>query len=351
MQRVQVKKGAEEKNKDLLDGFKRWMEAQEASSRTVKSYREKARKLLVYLRRHKVELAAVDSSAVDLYMQYLLINKKQARNTRAQTRYALKRFFAYLVERGEASANPVDKSKPIKKEKRVAGSLTNEEITLMIHAPGVDTELGLRDTAIIAMLASVGARATALCNLRMGDIRIEEVRIPPRCTHCGQVDYSGGSKLRGRKKKIPIVKLREKGGKEWDVPLNDKAAFYLNQYLVQRVHGRDSDVIFPRYRRQPIAPITRHGLRELIRKYAARAGVKGSVSPHSFRRAVITWLMDCGVDEMVVKNFVGHAWLSTTEIYRAVTHRSFAWAGVAEEKSLLEAIETPMDGLMDRLPR
>ena len=97
-----------------------------------------------------------------------------------------------------------------------------------------------------------------------------------------------------------------------------------------------------------MAPITREGILKLVKKYGAAAGVKGSVSPHMFRGAAATWMLDVGTDPMVVQKFLGHAALSTTEIYRNMTHRSFTWSGVAGEKNLLEAIRTPADNMLER---
>ena len=114
-----------------------------------------------------------------------------------------------------------------------------------MYAPGLKTEKGKRDTAIMAVLMSAGNRTSALVNLKVSDIRGERVRIPPKCHHCGQTDYTGRSRLKGREEEMVLIDLKEKGGKSWSVPLHRKAAFYLNQYLVQREHGKNSDIVFP----------------------------------------------------------------------------------------------------------
>ncbi len=338
-------------NGELIAGFCRWLEAQECREKTIQAYRGRVEKWLEYLARHKVGYLEVDKERINYYMHFLLVKQKAAAGTRAQAFYSIKQFYTYLITRGQIEINPVDGAVIPKKEQKLKGSLTNDEIALMINAPGVNTELGLRDTAILTMMASIGARASAICGLRTGDIKAEQVRLPGRCTHCNQVDRSGRANLKGKKKMVVIVNLKEKGGQKWGVPLHDKAAFYLNQYILTRKLARDSDIVFPAYRCKELRPINRHGLHTLVKKYAARVGIKESVTPHSFRRAAITWLLDCGVDEIVVQRLVGHADLSTTEKYRAVTHRAFHWAGIAAEKSLLEAIETPMDGVIESISR
>lgn len=337
---------------DLINGFCRRLEMDELRIRTVKSYRAKVDQFARYLEDRGKGLKSVDGEEAGIYFHWLLIKKLQSANTRYASWIGLKRFYDYLVERGEMTLNPILSVKPPKKERRPKGSLTIDDAQRMMYAPGLKTEKGKRDTAIMAVLMSAGNRTSSLVNLKVSDIRGERVRIPPKCHHCGQTDYSGRSRLKGREEEMVLIDLKEKGGKSWSVPLHRKAAFYLNQYLVQREHGKNSDVVFPslRGKRDPdnVKPITRHGIYALIKRYALEAGIKGNVSPHSFRHLVVTWLLDCGVDEMLTKNFVGHASLNTTDGYRGVSHRAFMHAGMAHEKSILAAIETPMDSILDR---
>lgn len=337
---------------DLINGFCRQLERDELRVRTVKSYRAKVEQFSKYLEGRGKGLTAVDGEEASVYFHWLLIKKLQSANTRYSSWIGLKRFYDFLVERGEMTSNPILSVKPPKKERRPKGSLTIDDAQRMMYAPGLKTEKGKRDTAIMAVLMAAGNRTSSLVNLRVGDLRSERVRIPPKCHHCGQTDYSGQSRLRGREEDMAFIDLKEKGGKSWSVPLHKKAAFYLNQYLVQREHGKNSDIVFPslRGKRDPddVKPISRHGIYALIKKYAQEAGIKGDVSPHSFRHLVITWLLDCGVDEMLTKNFVGHSKLTTTEGYRGITHRAFTQAGMADEKSILDAIETPMDDILNR---
>jgi len=337
---------------DHINSFCRQLEREELSPRTVKSYRDKVEQFARYLKDRDKGLLSVDGEGANVYFHFLLIKKLQTANTRYSSYNALKRFYTFLVSRGEISSNPIDDVKAPKKERRPKGSLTVDDAQRMMYAPGLKTEKGKRDTAIIGLLMAVGNRTSSLINLKVRDIRSERMRIPPKCHHCGQTDYSGQSRLRGKEKQMVFVKLYEKGGKTWDVPLNEKAAFYLNQYLVHRAHGKNSDVVFPSFRgkRDPddVKPITRHGIYALIKRYAQEVGIKENVSPHSFRHLVVTWWLDCGVDPILTKNFVGHSTLSTTEVYRGITHRSFVQSGMAEEKNILDAIETPMDDIINR---
>ena len=336
----------------LIDGFCRQLEREELFPRSVKSYRAKVVQFFRYLEERGQGLTDIDGEAANVYFHWLLIKKLQSSNSRYASYIGLKRFYAYLVDREEVKVNPILSVRPPKKERRPKGSLTVDDAQRMMYAPGLKTEKGKRDTAIMAVLMAAGNRTSSLVNLRVGDLRSERVRIPPKCHHCGQTDYSGRSRLRGREEDMAFIDLKEKGGKSWSVPLHKKAAFYLNQYLVHREHGKNSDIVFPslRGKRDPddVKPISRHGIYALIKKYAREAGIKVDVSTHSFRHLVITWQLDCGVDEMLVKNFVGHSKLTTTEGYRGITHRAFTQAGMADEKNILEAIETPMDDILNR---
>jgi len=335
-----------------IDGFCGWMRRREVAERTLDSYRFKAAAYCRFLAGRGKQADDAVREDVALYLDMLLIKKRLASNTRRLHYMALKQFYDYMISQGMVADNYLEEINPPKKERRKKGALTNDQIQMMIYAPGMKTEIGMRDTALLCMLTALVVRVSALCKLKVSDIRMEELEIPPKCQHCGQIDYSGRSRLRGKKEKMMIVTVHEKGGKFRDIPLHEKAAFFLNQYLVHREHGAESDILFPSYKakrsKSDVVPITRHGVLGVIRRYANEVGISWKVSPHSFRHAAITWLLDCGIDPQTVQNLVGHSSLETTSIYRNVSHRSFVWSGATREKSLLEAIDTPLEDMFGR---
>lgn len=159
-------------NKEHIAGFCRWLEHNERMPKTIRNYESKVVKFLEYLERHGIDPFNLSNEKVDLYLQYLLIKKKQAASSRSLALTGIKLFYDYLESRGLVDKSPTVGVKGPKREKRKMGCLTNDEIQLMIYAPGLDTELGMRDTALICVLVAVGSRVSALTKLRSGDIRV-----------------------------------------------------------------------------------------------------------------------------------------------------------------------------------
>lgn len=340
-------------NNEEIEGWCRSLERAEKSSKTVRNYQDKAEQWLKYCEARKMAPLQINQEDFEVYLHWRLVKKKQKGSTRYAHYIGVKLFYEYLLGRGLVEINPIAGVSPPKKEKRIKGCLTNDDIEMIIAAPGMDTEKGMRDTALLCILAAVGNRVSSLTTLTTDDLKTDSVDIPPKCSHCGQVDFAGHSSLRRKREQVLIITLKEKGKKEWSIPLHDKATFCLLQYLANREHGRDAKIVFPSFRdkRDPLAvkSIKRGGILKVVKEAAASAGIREAVSPHSFRSAAITWSLDCGIDPQTVQNFYGHSSLATTSGYRGVTHRSFMWSGIAKQMNLLEAVNTPVDELMGRL--
>ena len=124
---------------DLINGFCRQLERDELSIRTVKSYRAKVEQFSRYLEGRGKGLTIIDGEAASVYFHWLLMKKLQTANTRYSSWIGLKRFYDYLVERGEIKSNPILVVKPPKKERRPKGSLTIDDAQRMMYAPGLKT--------------------------------------------------------------------------------------------------------------------------------------------------------------------------------------------------------------------
>ncbi|MEE8574945.1 MAG: tyrosine-type recombinase/integrase [Thermodesulfobacteriota bacterium] len=336
------------KNFPLIDEFSSWQRTRELSPISIETYNIKLRKYAAWLEAQQIQILEVTAKDLDIYFQYLLIKDRLASSTRASYYTAIKIFYDYLEGNAYIEENPTAGVKPPRKERTYPGCLTNDEITLMLHAPDRKTDIGRRDMALLALLTATGVRVSALCNLRLEDIKLEEISIPARCPRCEQVDYTGRSRLPAKKQQIHIITLKEKGKKSWTIPVSEKAILYLNLYLNEREHGKDSPIVFVSSQTSQVRPLTRQAIWALVRKYARRAGITARVTPHSFRYAVITWLLDCGVDSMTVRDFVGHNFQATTELYKNRTHRALIYAGAHAERNLLAAIETPLDAVLNK---
>ena len=173
-----------------------------------------------------------------------------------------------------------------KQEKHLPLFLTEEEVSKLIEAALPKDERGLRDRAILETFYSTGIRISELAGLSIEDI-----------------DFIGG-----------IVKVMGKGKKERLVPIGERAIASIRAYLDSR--KKQADTLFLNKSKKRI---TTRGIRNIVRKYIRNAGIKQGVSPHTFRHSFATHLLNRGADLRSVQELLGHANLSTTQIYTHLT--------------------------------
>ncbi|HAS55347.1 MAG TPA: hypothetical protein DCS42_15070 [Nitrospiraceae bacterium] len=332
----------------LIPEYTYWLERQQLRETTVKSYPAKAEIFIHWLEGKGLDVAELDDDIVFKFLEYLTIERKQSSNTRRTYMFAIRSYCDFLVEKGIFSKNP---AKEVMLPKRVdvpPGNLWEEEIAkLMTAAFENKTENGMRDLAIISVLAGTACRVSAITRMTLSDFSIVDIIQPERCQHCGQYLLMGRFAGRGKKTKATMVRLHEKGGKVIDAPLPEKASAYLSLYLSNRKKCFGTEVVFPVKRKGEVSPISRHGIGEMLNRYALKAGI-GKVHPHMFRHAAITWWLDYGVDPETVQRYVGHRALQQTLIYRHKSMRSFVHSGIATDRNLLESVPTPMDILFNK---
>lgn len=225
---------------------------------------------------------------------YLLIRKYLAalkeKNLKARTLgrklSTLRSFFKFLSREGLLKDNPLLSISSPKLDKHLPEFLTEEEVTKLIEVAASKDEPGLRDRAVIETFYSTGMRISELVGLNKED-----------------VDFIGG-----------IVKVRGKGKKERIVPIGEHAIFALRNYLEAR--KKDSDAIFLN---KSGKRITDRGVRNIVGKYLHLASIKQGVSAHTLRHSFATHLLNRGADLRSVQELLGHANLSTTQIYTHLT--------------------------------
>jgi len=200
----------------------------------------------------------------------------------ARHRAALSSFARFLEAEGVADQNPVRLAdSPARPERKLPRTLGRNDVARLLAAPGLDTAKGRRDTALLEVLYASGLRVTELTTLRMVDL-----------------DLDGG-----------WVRVRGKGDKERRVPLGEPAREAIRRYLADTPGKRGIDRVFP---------IERNRVWTLIRRHAARAGIGRLPSPHWLRHSFATHLLGGGADIRVIQEMLGHARVTTTQIYTHV---------------------------------
>ena len=280
-------------NTELLDEFcdNLWLE-DGLSRNTLDSYRRDLEKFAQWLERHHV-LSVIQTSHGDIqgYLADLVVTQKARPSSTSRNISSLKRLFRYLLRQGKIAADPTLQIDTPELPRNLPKSLTEQDIERLLDTPDSQTPLGLRDRTMFEVLYATGLRVSELVTLRITQVSLD----------------------------MGVVRVMGKGSKERLVPLGEEALDWLGRYLAE---GREvlldkqvSDALFVTARGEGM---TRQMFWYLIKKYAKQCGLSKPLSPHTLRHAFATHLLNHGADLRVVQMLLGHADISTTQIYTHV---------------------------------
>ena len=267
-----------------------WME-HGLSANTLSAYRQDLTGYARWLARERKRVVKVQRADLLAYISHCVAQGAHPRTT-ARLVSTLRRFYRYLVREGTVSADPSADLQSPKLGRPLPKSLTEQQVEKLLAAPDVGTARGLRDRAMLETLYATGLRVSELTNLTVV-----------------QLNRDAG-----------FVRVMGKGNKERLVPMGEEAANWLSRYLIDSrpamVRRRQTDALFPTARG---AAMTRQAFWHNIKRYARFAGIDDKqLSPHTLRHAFATHLLNHGADLRVVQMLLGHADLSTTQIYTQV---------------------------------
>jgi len=212
-------------------------------------------------------------------------------STQARLHSSLKRFYQFLARARRIEIDPTLKLDPPKKAPRFPKVLSEEDVESLLAEGDAETPLGLRDRAMLEVLYASGLRVSELVRLKLAEVSHD----------------------------MGVVRVFGKGSKERVVPLGEEALAWLSRYAKEGrpaiLKKRASDYVFVTARG---GPMTRQAFWHLIKKRAARAIPGKALSPHTLRHAFATHLLNHGADLRVVQLLLGHADISTTQIYTHV---------------------------------
>lgn len=270
-----------------IEKFIRYLEIEKNYSKhTILNYRLDLEDFAGFLAEKPVE--AVDYLLIRKYLAVLKEKKLKARST-GRRLSTLRSFFKFLTREGFLKTNPILSVSSPKQEKHLPVFLTEEEVKKLIDAviPKDDAdEMALRDKAILEMFYSTGMRISELV-----------------ATDISKIDFIAG-----------IVKVFGKGKKERIVPIGELALSAIRGYLEKR--KKQTEILFLN---KNGSRITDRGVRNIVGKYLRIAGSRQGVSPHTLRHSFATHLLNRGADLRSVQELLGHANLSTTQVYTHLT--------------------------------
>ena len=203
----------------------------------------------------------------------------------------IRRFYRYALAANFISQDPTLHLEAPKMPKSLPKTLSESQVDDLLNAPDTATSLGLRDRAMLELLYASGLRVSELVTIRIAEVSTQD----------------------------GVVRVTGKGSKTRLVPMGQEAAEWIDRYLAGAradiLKGALSDAVFVTSRG---GAMTRHAFWHLIQRYAVQAGITQHISPHVLRHAFATHLLNHGADLRVVQMLLGHADISTTQIYTHV---------------------------------
>jgi integrase/recombinase XerD len=273
------------------------------SARTVSAYRRETDRLVDWLGTRGIDAPAGVSPELVREFVYDLKDRGLKPTSIRRAISALRTYFAWLLLEGAIPADPTERIEAPKVGRRLPGVVSRDEVFAILEAPDETDALYWRDRALLEFAYASGVRVSELIGLRLRDLALDE----------------GFARVLG------------KGSKERVVPIGGAARRALDVYLRDvrpRIEqGRGKGAVFLNARG---TPLTRMGVWKILRKHVQRAGIRKRVTPHTLRHSFATHLLEGGADLAAVQEMLGHADISTTQIYTHVdreylkdVHRQF----------------------------
>lgn len=278
-------------DKDAIERFCDALWLQEGlSANTLDAYRRDLEGLSRWLSGRKGALLSASRADLQKYLSQC-VSKKKVRTT-ARLISSLRRFYGHFVREDKIKTDPTALIDSPKLGRSLPQSLSEEQVEKLLESPDVTKPLGLRDRAMLETLYATGLRVSELVGLTLS-----------------QVSLTQG-----------VVRVLGKGDKERLVPLGEEAVSWISRYLAEGrsklAKSRSTDALFTTARG---GPMTRQAFWHNLKTHTRAAGIDvKKLSPHTLRHAFATHLLNHGADLRVVQMLLGHADLSTTQIYTHV---------------------------------
>lgn len=256
-----------------------------SSDNTVASYKRDLTKFLDYYREIGTEdIRTINETNINSYVLFME-KTGMSMATVSRSIASIKSFFGFLFREKILTDDPSVNIKPPKIEKKQPDILTIEEVSRLLDQPGDTTPKEIRDRAMLELLYATGIRVSELVTLKISDVNLKMGYI-----ECHDL----------RKSRI--------------IPIDDSAQKALDKYMnqVRKTMCKDSDYLFSNCKG---TPMTRQGFWKIIKVYAEKAGIEKDITPHMIRHSFASHLVNNGADLKAVQEMLGHADISTTQIY------------------------------------
>ena len=259
------------------------------SQNTVESYRRDVSRFEKYLSNN--QLGGAKTSDVRSFLVFLRNEEGLAPSSVARCLSSLKSFYNFLYVESLISENPIETIASPRPWRKLPNVMSMQEVDALIAAPDINTLAGVRDLAMLELMYATGLRVSELVSLKMSAVNLE----------------------------VGYLRTLGKGAKERIVPIGDIAKTTIENYVINarplfQKKYTSEDLFLTRFGNA----MTRQGFWKILKKYSIKAKIVGTVSPHALRHAFATHLLERGADLRSVQKMLGHADISSTQIYTHV---------------------------------
>lgn len=275
-------------NRDLVREFLAYIQVEKGlSANTLQSYARDIGKLKTWAEQHRKPVDKLERKDLREWIA-CMSRDGLAPSSISRTVSAARGFFRFLMLDNHIDKHPAEDIKTPQRHSPLPKFLSEEEMERLLLAPDIKTDVGVRDRALIELMYAAGLRVSELCGLRTADVELDAA----------------------------LIRCHGKGSKERKIPIGKSAVHWLQRYLaVRKQFGNEGKAELFLHRGRMM---TRQTAWSIIKTYAATAGVP-DISPHTLRHSFGTHLMQHGADSRSVQALLGHADISTTEIYTHIT--------------------------------
>jgi integrase/recombinase XerD len=276
----------------VIDGYLAYLrDVRRLSANTLESYARDLGQLGAYAEKHKRSVETLDRKDLEAFVRSLMASGLSPRSV-SRAVATVRGFYKFITAEQKLSKNPADDLRSPRAWPSLPKSLSLEDVDRLLSQPDTSTPRGLRDKALIELLYATGLRVSELISLRAGDLHIDE----------GYLTCVG------------------KGDKERMVPMGQEAASWVTRYIRDGrpalLKKKTSPWLFVNARDG--GSLSRIGFWKVLKEYGLKAGLPGELSPHVLRHSFATHLLERGADLRMIQVMLGHADLSTTQIYTHV---------------------------------
>jgi len=275
---------------EYLSGYERFLtEEKKASPNTLSSYLRDVRQYLDWLGEEGISPTQAVHADVEAYTRSMTARGKSAATvTRSQA--SLKSFYSWMMEIGQISENPARGLSQTKVERKLPHILTSREVELFLEQPDPSDAKGCRDKAMLELLYATGIRVSELIGLNLDNINLSAGFI--RCAN------------RGKERIIPLYQAAVRALQN-----------YLDRVRPQMVEHPDEKALFVNMSGERMS---RQGFWKIIKHYQEKAGIQKDITPHTLRHSFAAHLLENGADLHSIQEMLGHADISSTQIYTQV---------------------------------